>query len=59
VVMGLSLAVATTGPHWGLLLRLPCVIAAQQLAYGVGSLFGWWDAWRHGQGRERFAKLTR
>ncbi len=59
VVAGLSLAVATTGPHGGLLLRLPWVIAAQQLAYGLGSLLGGWDAWRHGQGRARFARLTR
>ncbi len=59
VVSGLSLAVAAAGPHWGLLPRLPWVIAAQQLAYGVGSLLGWWDAWRHGQGRERFTRLTR
>lgn len=59
VVAGLSLAVAAAGPHWGLLPRLPWVIAVQQLAYGLGSLAGWWDAWRHGRGRERFARLTR
>jgi len=41
------------------LLRVPAVIAAYHLGYGIGSLFGWWDALRHGRGRERFAKLTR
>ena len=58
-VLGLSLAVAAGGGAWALLPRLPFVIAAQQLAYGIGSLLGWWDAWRHGRGRERFTRLTR
>jgi succinoglycan biosynthesis protein ExoA len=58
VVLGLSLTVAA-GAGWTLLPRLPWVIATQQLAYGLGSLFGAWDAWRHGQGRARFTKLTR
>jgi succinoglycan biosynthesis protein ExoA len=40
-------------------LRVPAVIAAYHLGYGSGSLLGFWDALRHGQGRERFAALTR
>ena len=41
------------------LLRVPAVIAAYHVGYGIGSLIGWWDALRGGAGRERFAKLTR
>jgi glycosyltransferase involved in cell wall biosynthesis len=41
------------------LVRVPAVIAAYHVAYGIGSLWGWWDALRHGRGRERFASLTR
>jgi glycosyltransferase involved in cell wall biosynthesis len=41
------------------LMRVPAVIGAYHVAYGIGSLFGWWDALRHGRGRERFAALTR
>jgi len=40
-------------------LRVPAVIAAYHVAYGIGSLWGWWDVLRHGRGRERFASLTR
>ena len=58
LLLGLSVTVAS-GSSWSLLWRLPFVIAAQQLGYGIGSLIGHWDAWRHGQGRERFAGLTR
>jgi glycosyltransferase involved in cell wall biosynthesis len=41
------------------LVRVPAVIAAYHVGYGIGSLFGWWDALRHGRGRERFTALTR
>ncbi len=58
LVLALSVAVAA-GSSWALLWRLPWVVAAQQLAYGVGSLAGSWDAWRHGRGRPRFTGLTR
>jgi glycosyltransferase involved in cell wall biosynthesis len=58
VLAGLSVAVASAS-SWALLWRLPLVVAAQQLGYGVGTLAGVWDAWRHGHGRERFARLTR
>ena len=58
VLVGLSLAVASAS-SWALLWRLPLVVAAQQIGYGVGTLAGVWDAWRHGRGRERFTRLTR
>ncbi len=58
VVAGLSVAVAA-GSSWRWLPRLPVVIAAQQIAYGIGSLAGHWDARRHGRGRARFGGLTR
>ncbi|HJW11049.1 MAG TPA: glycosyltransferase family 2 protein, partial [Albitalea sp.] len=41
------------------LVRVPAVIVAYHVGYGIGSLFGWWDALRHGKGRARFAALTR
>jgi len=41
------------------LLRIPAVIAAYHVGYGIGSVIGWWDVLRHGSGRERFATLTR
>lgn len=44
---------------WALWPRVAAVIAAQQLAYGIGSIVGAWDLLRHGRGRARFARLTR
>jgi len=58
VLACLSLAVASAS-SWALLWRLPLVVAAQQIGYGVGTLIGAWDAWRHGRGRDSFARLTR
>ncbi len=61
-VVALSAAIvagASHGSRLRLAWRVPLVIAAQQLGYGVGGLVGAWDAWRHGSGRERFARLTR
>ena len=58
VLAGLSVAVASAS-SWALLWRLPLVVAAQQIGYGVGTLIGVWDAWRYGRGRESFARLTR
>lgn len=58
VLAALSLAVASAS-SWALLWRLPLVVAAQQIGYGVGTLIGVWDAWRHGRGRDSFARLTR
>lgn len=40
-------------------LRIPAVIAAYHLGYGIGSLAGWWDMLRGVTGRARFATLTR
>ena len=40
-------------------LRVPAVIAAYHLGYGVGSLVGAWDALRHRRGRTRFTSLSR
>ena len=40
-------------------LRIPGVIAAYHLGYGIGSLAGWWDVLRGVNGRARFATLTR
>lgn len=57
-VAGLSVAVAAAS-SWSLLWRLPLVMVVQHLGYGVGTLVGHWDAWRHGRGRARFAGLTR
>jgi succinoglycan biosynthesis protein ExoA len=61
VVLGLSLWVGARAPGlpWAARWRLPLVIAAMQTAYGVGNLLGAWDAWRHGQGRQRFMGLSR
>jgi succinoglycan biosynthesis protein ExoA len=39
--------------------RVPAVIATYHFGYGIGSLIGWWDALMYGEGRVRFAKLTR
>jgi glycosyltransferase involved in cell wall biosynthesis len=58
LVLALSVAVAAAS-SWALLWRLLLVVAAQHLGYGIGTLVGHWDAWRHGRGRERFARLTR
>ena len=59
-VLLMTVAVAQTKTlAMPVLLRIPAVIAAYHVGYGIGSVIGWWDALRHGSGRERFAKLTR
>lgn len=59
-VLAMTVAVAQTQTlAMPVLLRIPAVIAAYHVGYGIGSVIGWWDALRHGSGRERFAKLTR
>jgi succinoglycan biosynthesis protein ExoA len=59
-VIAMSAAVASSQPlAVAALVRVPAVIAAYHVGYGIGSLVGWWDALRHGRGRERFAALTR
>jgi succinoglycan biosynthesis protein ExoA len=60
VVAGLSVAVVAERAPGGLSWMLvPAVIAVYHLAYGVGSLAGWFDALRGARGRTRFASLTR
>ena len=67
LVLAYALAVAAmsagiareSAPDAAALARVPAVIAAYHLGYGIGSLWGWWDVLRHGRGRERFASLTR
>jgi glycosyltransferase involved in cell wall biosynthesis len=62
---GAAVAIMTAGvalqlrPSIAALLRVPAVIAAYHVGYGIGSIVGAWDAVRHGRGRERFAALTR
>ncbi len=59
-VLAMTLAVAVSlRPPLPVLLRVPAVIAVYHFGYGIGSLFGWWDALRGRPGRERFARLTR
>lgn len=59
-VLGMTMAVAQTqATATSVLMRIPAVIAAYHFGYGIGSIIGWWDVLRHGEGRERFAKLTR
>lgn len=58
-VLAASASIASC-TSWGLWWRLPAVIAAYQLSYGVGSLWGWFDVLRGvPAGRQRFARLTR
>ena len=47
------------GSPVSVVLRIPAVIAAYHLGYGIGSLAGWWDVLRGVSGRARFATLTR
>lgn len=64
-VYGLAVLAMTLGVALGeaasfaALVRVPAVILAYHMGYGLGSLLGWWDALRHGHGRARFASLTR
>lgn len=47
------------GSSMSVVVRIPAVIAAYHLGYGIGSLAGWWDVLRGVTGRARFATLTR
>ena len=59
-IIAMTMAVAAdASPSFAVLCRVPAVIAAYHVGYGIGSLLGWWDVLRHGRGRERFASLTR
>lgn len=52
-------AAALRGARWGLLTRLPAVIAAYHLGYGLGTWRGLWDLLRGRRGDPAFARLTR
>ena len=59
-VAAMSAAVLVAAPQpAAVALRVPAVIVAYHLAYGIGTLLGAFDALVHGHGRERFAELTR
>lgn len=59
-VLALSVAVARSAAlPAAAALRVPAVIAAYHLGYGLGSWPGWLDALRGRPGRARFARLTR
>lgn len=59
-VAAMTAAVAVEGvKSTAVVWRLPAVIAAYHVAYGLGSLLGGWDAWQRARGRERFAMLSR
>jgi len=54
-----SCAAARQAGQWGLLPRLPAVIAAWHVGYGLGTWRGLFDLLRGRRGGERFARLTR
>jgi succinoglycan biosynthesis protein ExoA len=59
-VGAMSAAVLLVAPHpVAVALRIPAVIVAYHVAYGIGTILGTFDALVHGRGRERFATLTR
>ena len=57
-----ALSAAVVAPRWpgvAALVRVPVVIVAHHVGYGIGSLLGWCDVLRGRAGRPRFAALTR
>jgi succinoglycan biosynthesis protein ExoA len=59
-VLAMSCGVASSAwPGWAALVRVPSVIIAYHLGYGLGSLAGWFDVVRGAAGRTQFAALTR
>ncbi len=54
-----SVAAARGAGQWGLLARLPVVIAAYHLAYGLGTWRGLWDVLRARTPSAQFARITR
>jgi hypothetical protein len=56
---GASCAAAQQAREWLLLPRLPLVIAAYHIGYGLGTWQGLFDLLRGRRGGERFARLTR
>jgi succinoglycan biosynthesis protein ExoA len=60
VVVAMTAAVARSArPRAAALVRVPAVIAACHVGYGLGSLAGWVDVLRGGRGRAGFSALTR
>lgn len=58
-VLAASVIAARQAGAWGLLARLPVVIATYHLGYGLGSWRGLWDWFRGRQGAAAATKLTR
>jgi len=58
-LIGASCAAARQAGPWSLLSRLPAVIAAYHLGYGLGTWQGLFDLLRGRRGGERFTRLTR
>jgi len=59
-VLAMTTAVAASGhTPAAVTVRIPAVIAAYHLGYGIGSIAGWWDVLRGVPGRARFTRLTR
>ena len=59
-VGGMTVAVLRDAPQpLAVALRLPAVIAAYHVAYGIGTIVGAFDVLRGRSGRERFARLSR
>ncbi|MGV3681242.1 MAG: glycosyltransferase family 2 protein [Acidovorax sp.] len=54
-----SVSAAHGAGQWGLLVRLPVVIAAYHLAYGLGTWRGLWDVLRARAPDSQFALITR
>ncbi len=58
-VLAASVIAARQAGAWGLLARLPAVIATYHLGYGLGSWRGLWDWFRRRQGAAAATRLTR
>lgn len=59
-VVAMTAAVArSTRPRLAALWRVPLVVVASHVAYGLGSIAGWIDVVRGARGRARFSTLTR
>lgn len=54
-----SISAAHGAGQWGLLARLPVVIAAYHVAYGLGTWRGLWDVLRDRAPSAQFARITR
>jgi hypothetical protein len=60
VVVAMTAAIARSSrPRLAAFWRVPLVIVASHVAYGLGSIAGWIDVVRGAHGRARFSTLTR